>query len=232
MNSVRDDRRALDNGVFELLGVSDAERRRDLVTKLHEETARYFRKIRVVEIQKQLQRAKTGARRFTADDLADDAWHAAELSDCKALLQWLEDAPEPKSAFTIPESGAPLLMPASDMYDRSAVYFGRGERAMRVSCHSRPQAELLGKLASLGLRGPLRLPMDEHDCRDTLALLDGRLAEARTEFEALAQSRSGDERTRSQMVELMLHWFVHGRERGDAVAQTGRVRRGAGTVAR
>lgn len=85
----QDDRRALDDAVFEVLGVRDADRRRYLVTKLHEETARHFRKIRVVEIQKQLQRARTGARRSTADDLANDAWDAAELSDWRPLLEWL-----------------------------------------------------------------------------------------------------------------------------------------------
>jgi hypothetical protein len=110
----RDDRRMLDDAVFELLGVNDAERRRDLVTKLHEETARHFRKIRVVEIQKQLQRTKTGARRFTAADLADDAWHAAELSDWRPLSEWLDNEPGPKSSIAIPESGVPSLMPASD----------------------------------------------------------------------------------------------------------------------
>jgi hypothetical protein len=216
-----DDRRALDEAVFELLGVSDVRRRRELVTKLHEETALHFRKIRVVEIQKQQQRAKTGARRFTADDLAEDAWDAAELSDWRPLSQWLEDEPEPKSAFILPESGAPSLMPASDMYDQAVVYFGRGRRAVRVSCRSRPQAELLAKLASLGLRGLMRLPTGEQACSETLARLDARFAEARTEFESLAKSRSGDEKTRSQVVDLLMHWLVQGRRRRDAVSQGG-----------
>ena len=219
------DRRALDDAVFELLGVTNAGRRRALVTGLHEETARHFRKIRVVEIQKQQQRARTGGHRFTPDDLADDAWDAAELSDPRPLPDWLADEAGPKSAFIIPESGAPSLMPPSDMYDRAVVYFGRGQRAARVSCQSRPQAELLSKLASLGVRGAQRLPSGEQACCDTLARLDARLAEARTEFEALSQSRSGDDKTRSQVVELLMHWFVHGRRRGDAVAQTGRGRR-------
>ncbi len=209
----RKDRRALDDAVFELLGVGDAARRRDLVTRLHEETARHFRKIRVVEIQKQVQRARTGARRFTADDLASDAWDAAELSDCRPLAEWLYQEPEPKSAFTIPESGAPSLMPEADMYDRAVVYFGRGPKAVRVPCGSRAQAELLAKLAALGLRGSLYVPTSERACHESLARLDARLAEARAEFEALAQGRSGDEKTRDQVVELLMHWFVHGRRR-------------------
>jgi hypothetical protein len=224
----QNDRRALDDAVFELLGVENAGRRRDLVSKLYEETARHFRKIRVVEIQKQEQRRKTGARRFTADDLSNDAWDAAELSDSRPLAQWLDEEPEPKSPLAIPESGAPSLMPASDMYDRTAVYFGRGKRTTRVSCRSRAQAELLAKLATLGLRGPLRLPTNEQACRDSLACLEVRLAEAQTVFQALAQSRSGDEKTRSQVVDLLMHWFLQGRGRrsagsGEAVLQRSEV---------
>jgi hypothetical protein len=220
----RDDRRALDDAVFELLGVKDAGKRQDLVIKLYKETAHHFRKIRVVEIQKQEQRRKTGARRFTADDLSNDAWDAAELSDARPLVQWLDEEPEPKSAFTIPESGAPTLMPASDMYDRAAVYFGRGKRTTRVECESRAQAELLAKVANLGLRGPLQVPTNEQECRHSLARLEVRLAEAQTVFQALAQSRSGDEKTRSQVVELLMHWFLQGRGRrsarsGEAVLQ-------------
>jgi hypothetical protein len=214
----RADRRALDDAVFQLLGVDDADRRSDLLTRLREETARHFRKIRVVEIQKQLQRSKTGTRRFTAEDLAEDAWHAAELSDARPLLRWLEDTPGPKSHFTVPESGTPALIPASDMYDSSTVYFGRGKRATRVSCQSRSQAELLNKFAVLGVRGSLRLPMEERACREALVNLGDRLAEARAEFDALARSRSGDEKIQSQVVELLTHWFLHGRRRGDADA--------------
>jgi len=176
----QDDRRALDDAVFELLGVTDPGRRRALVTRLHEEAARHFRKIRIVEIQKQQQRAGTGGRRFTADDLAEDAWDAAELSDSRPLPDWLADEAEPKSKFIIPKSGAPSLMPPSDMYDRAAVYFGRGQRAARVSCQSRAQAELLSKLAALGVRGMQRLPAGE-------AGLSRRLSSPRCPFRESAE---------------------------------------------
>jgi hypothetical protein len=147
------------------------------------------------------------------------------------LSEWLDDEPAPKSSITIPESGVPSLMAASDMYDRAVVYFGRGQRSTRVSCQSRAQAELVSRVASLGVRGLLRLPTGEQACRDTLARLDARLLAALTEFEALAQSRSGDERTRSQVTELMMHWLVQGRRRGDPVAPPSQGRRVRGAAA-
>ncbi|MEK7676334.1 MAG: N-6 DNA methylase, partial [Verrucomicrobiota bacterium] len=58
------DRRALDLAVFELLGVTDAKEREALCDELYRETAAHFRQIRVVEIQKQKQRAGMGSREF------------------------------------------------------------------------------------------------------------------------------------------------------------------------
>jgi hypothetical protein len=89
----------------------------------------------------------------------------------------------------------------------------------------------VSKIASLGIRGLRGLPVGEQACRDTLARLNARLADARTEFEALAQSRSGDERIRSQVAELMVHWLVQGRRRGDRGPQPGGGRRVRGSAA-
>src|SRR5439155_8228121 len=75
------DRRALDDAVFELVGIRTPDRRKEMVDRLYKETARHFRQIRVVEIQKMEQRSTSGARRFGADELAADAWDAMESDD-------------------------------------------------------------------------------------------------------------------------------------------------------
>jgi hypothetical protein len=204
------DRRALDDAVFELLGAADPERRRELVDRLFAETAQHFRKIRVVKIQKQEQRSKTGVRRFTVDDLAADVWEAADLSDWRPLLEWLSEQREPKQVFTIPDGDRAYLMPASDMYDRNVVFFGKGRGATRIACNSREQAELLARLASVGLRGSVSLPKSQQNCRECLDRVEARLAHARKEFEALAESRGGNEKTRGEVLDLLMHWFVHG----------------------
>jgi len=205
------DRRALDDAVFELLGAADPDYRCELVDRLYAETARHFRKIRVVEIQKQEQRAKTGVRRFTVDDLAADVWEAANLSDWRPLAEWLSEEPEPKQTFTIPDGDQAYLMPVSDMYDRNVVFFGKGRDATRIACACREQAELLARVVTLGLRGSVSLPTGEQNCRDRMTNLEARLAQARVEFQALAESRGGSDKTRDEVVGLLLHWFVHGR---------------------
>jgi type I restriction-modification system DNA methylase subunit len=206
------DRRELDDAVFELLGVQDPKRRRELVDRLYVETALHFRKIRVVEIQKQLQRSKTGARRYTTDDLANDVWSSANLNDWHSLLEWLSGLPGPKENLAIPDGSPAYLMPSSDMYDRDVVYFGTGRNAVKIKCRSREQAELIARLVNLGLHGPLALPVGARECREHLARLDTRLEQARAEFEQLAESRGGSEKTRAEVVELLMHWLIHGRD--------------------
>jgi hypothetical protein len=66
----QEDRRDLDDAVFELLGVGSADERGALIDRLYEATARYFREVRVVEIEKMQQRATSNARRFDLRDLA------------------------------------------------------------------------------------------------------------------------------------------------------------------
>jgi hypothetical protein len=206
------DRRALDDAVFELLEVADPDHRRKLVDRLYTETALHFRKIRVVEIQKQEQRSKTGVRRFTAAELAADVWEAANLPDWRPIAQWLSEDQVSQRTFMIPDGDDAYLMPASDMYDRNVVFFGKGRHAVRIRCDSRAQGELLAKLAHLGLRAKVNLPDKEQACRHTLDRLEGRLKQARAEFDALAESRSGGNKTRDEVVDLLMHWFTHGRQ--------------------
>ncbi len=207
------DRRALDEAVFELLGASEPGDRSKLVDRLYAETALHFRKIRVVEIQKQEQRSKTGARRLTADELAADAWDAVDLPDLRPLAEWLSEEPGPKEVFAVPDGDAPNLASSSDMYDRNAVFFGKGRGATRIVCGSRDQAELLARLVTLGLRESVSLPKRQEDCRECRDRLEARLERARAEFEDLAESRGGNDKARAEIAELLMHWFVHGRER-------------------
>ena len=78
------DRRDLDDAVLELLGVSTSAERDELRGRLYDATARHFREIRVVEIEKMQQRAKSENRRFSVHDLAADIWDAAELAEARA----------------------------------------------------------------------------------------------------------------------------------------------------
>lgn len=207
------DRRTLDEAVFEMLGIVDSSERRVLLDRLYQETAHHFRKIRIVEIQKQEQRSKSSSRRYSVQELASDAWVAADIAELQTLNQWIDTLASETILIEIPAGGAPSLLPTTDFYDGAAVYFGRGRNVARINCSSRAQAEIVAKLAALGLRGLVRVPRSEAGCKAARRELEGRLDLARARFEELAQTRSSNEKTQGEIVDLMMHWFVHGRPR-------------------
>lgn len=204
------DRRELDDAVFELLGVSDPRERDKLVDRLHEATARHFRDIRVVEIEKMQQRAKSDNRRFSVQDLAADIWDAAELEDATPLAEWIAHRPESDEAAIIPESRPAVISP-SPMFDPNAVYFGK-DRSDHMDCQSRGQAELIVRLANLGISGEVKLPADNAPAMQLLDRVNVRIEKAKARFAELAESRTGDERIQKQLLEVLERWFVLGRD--------------------
>jgi methylase of polypeptide subunit release factors len=206
----QEDRTALDDAVFELLGVADTGQRRQLVVGLHEETALHFRAIRVTEIQKMRQRASTAERRLNVRDLAADCWDAAALEDARPLAEWVRSRPGASHAVNIPEERPATLSP-SPMFDPNTVYFGTHREKTR-DCASRGQAELLVRLADLGLTGPAWMPAENEPCFKLLDALERRLKVARERFSDVASSRIGtNNKLGEQIVELLLRWLVMGK---------------------
>ncbi len=204
------DRRDLDDAVFELLGVTNATERRRLVEELHAQTAGYFREIRVVEIEKQEQRSRSANRKFSVQELAADAWDAAELEDTTPLVEWLANNPQCNTAVHIPEDKPAQLSP-SPMFDPDAVYFGK-QRQAHIDCSSRGQAELIVRVANLGICGTIRLPSDLDSCLKLLDRINVRLDKAQMRFSELASGRTGDPRLQAQLVDQLLRWYVLGRQ--------------------
>jgi len=212
----QDDRRELDDAVFELLGVDDPAERAHLVVQLHEATARHFRAVRVVEIEKMEQRSRAGSRRFTVEELAKDAWDAAELPDVTPLAEWLGKRPECTSAVNIPEERPAVLSP-SPMFDPDTVYFGRlhskkGAHAAHVDCASHGQAQLIVRLANLGLTGMVKVPAEDAPSAAVLVELESRWGSARRRFNELAVSRTGDPRMQAQIADQLMRWFILGQD--------------------
>ena len=152
----RPDRRELDDAVFEMLGVSDSGERSELIDCLYEATSQYFRDIRVVEIEKMEQRARSEGTRLNVHDLAADIWDAVELNDSLSVGQWLIEIPQADVWVDVPEE-RPAVLLDSPLFPDHTVYFGRS-RKEQVHCGSRSQAQLVLHLAELGVSGRLKIP--------------------------------------------------------------------------
>jgi hypothetical protein len=203
------DRRALDEAVFEALGVTEFARRAELVAQLHYETALHFRQIRVVEVQKMEQRKKAVARKFSAEELAEDLWDAVELEDFTPLKEWVKKQPGISVNVTIPDSYPAQLSTHSIMFDNETVYFGK-DRKKHVVFESRDQAELVKLLSDLHVHGDIALPSSASGAAQLKGKIEERISHARARFEELAHSRTSLEEKQDEIVDLLLQWFVLG----------------------
>ncbi len=207
------DRRALDLAVFELMGVSDAKEREELCDELYRETTAHFRQIRVVEIQKQEQRSGAEGREFRTDELVADLWDSLAPEEKQPLAEWLAERAGGKPQ-TIPE-GQASLPDANDMLDASTVFFresGGGKAVVKpLTLPSRAHAEIIFKLAQLGLHGKVHLPDKARVAQALKLKLDERLAALVEKANHLAASRTSDDRKISDVSGLLQHWMVHGK---------------------
>jgi hypothetical protein len=207
------DRLDLDLAVFELIGVSDAAEREELCHKLYIETARYLREIRIVEIKKQEQRAKSQGRGLRIDELALDVWDALTDDERLSILEWIESNFAHDWLVTIPD-GNPKLPEAEDMLDAATVFFisAKGARATRLNCPTRAHAEVVYQLGKLGIRGDVSLPNPaEKLARD----LSRRLLSMDRRVDELARSRSTDESRIDDLAALLRHWMTLGKPKNN-----------------
>lgn len=204
------DRRALDDAVFELLGVADAADRSRLIDQLYREVTLHFRDIRVTEIQKMEDRRGGGAGKFTITDHAADAWDALDLTDLTPLVEWVKANAKGECQEVIIPAERPVSLDAGVMFDAQTVYFGK-TRSQYVPSASRGQAELIARIADLGVTGSVCVPRSNEHTMKLLDALNHRHAAATKRLKELADSRSADSDTQEQVLKLLQRWYVLGR---------------------
>jgi hypothetical protein len=156
------------------------------------------------------QRSRSDKRRFNIHDLAADIWDAAGLDDTTPLIEWLAKQAEADQFVLIPDD-LPAVVKDSPLFGQNTVYFGKTGKT-QVECASQGQAELIARLANLGIKGKARLTADPDKSAHLLHHINARIDRADSRFKELAASRTGDERIQTQLAELLLSWFVLGRE--------------------
>ena len=209
------DRRALDLAVFELLGVSNANEREKLVDELHWETANHFRQIRIVEIQKQEQRAKSEGREFRTDELAADLWDSLPEDDKQPLAAWLVSQIADGLPVNIPENDGCSLPDANDFLDASSVFFhlpgAAKKQAEKISLPSRAHAELVHFAWQQKILGIVTLPKTEKAALELYTAATARLQALVAKASELARSRTSDERKAMDLSRLLVHWMINGK---------------------
>jgi hypothetical protein len=205
----REDRRELDLLVFELLGVANNKRRESLVDELYRVTARYYRELRIQDIQSTINRSSgSSGKDVTAEDIALDAWMRLDTEWRKSIPEWLAEETPGGELFEIPEG--PVRLPeAEHFFESTTVYFGKAPAISRI-CQSRAEAELIAAIGGVGVHGAVVLPVSERDFAAVLKALQRRLAEGKSEMERVAGEHAGSEKLRGQVLSILLRWFIQG----------------------
>jgi len=207
----QDDRRVLDDAVLEMVGVGKSAERKRILAELYLETARHYRQIRIVEVQKQVQRAGGNERSLTAHDVAAAIWDSLNPDEQgPPLCAWLRGRPGDRETVTIPDGRAKALG-RGHMFSPGGAIFTEGKVTHRETYAGPEQAALVETLANLEIRGPVELPADEGTSKQWRKDIQERLASAGVRFDDLAGSRTGSQTLRDGIVRLLMQWFVHGR---------------------
>lgn len=205
----QEDRRELDDAVFEMLGVNNAARRKGLIDQLYREVALHHRSIRIVEVQKMEQRRHGGSAKISATNLATSAWNELEPEWQKPLAEWISEQTKLGKRVRIPE-GEVRLPEATNFFEASTVYFGK-KPAVSLVCDSRAEAELISAIARAGLHGELGIPTSESACMKLAHQLENRMNEGFAKLDDLAQQYAGTHKVRDQVAAILKHWFVCGK---------------------
>jgi hypothetical protein len=155
-------------------------------------------------------RAKGGKREFTTEEQAADAWDAVDLTDMTPLSDWIRNHAEaPTREIVIPDE-RPVYLAIGSIFDHEVVYFGK-KRQEHVVCPSRGTAELLARMANLGVSGPQVLPVEEDAALRLLSELEQRHEIASARLRELVESRTSDPDTQDEVFKVLERWFVLGK---------------------
>jgi hypothetical protein len=206
------DRRELDDCVFELLGVSDAQNRKELLKELYEATTEYYRYQRTQDIQAMENRSGKRVHSLGPHDIAEGIWYSIDkVSKSPTISEWIEAFSADTVKVQIPP-GRARAFGSTDMFNPNRVIFSGDKDNEYVDYNSPEQATLAAELAKIGLRGEIELPRIPSDCQKCSSEILLKISQARERFAKLVGSRTGTPALQEKTTELLLHWFIQGRE--------------------
>lgn len=162
------DRRELDDAVLELIGIKSRKVRSEIIESLYGHLKDYFEQLRQKEEQAILNKSRARHRgQMRPAELAEQICQEIEDREPRWFMQYERnflDPARPENVFDLPNEGEPELL--DSMFDEIGVAFRRGKKLVEVvRTRHLGQAELVEFVAKTGVRGLVRFPYEEKDCR-------------------------------------------------------------------
>lgn len=190
-----EDRHALDDAIFEMLGVTKSEERKGLLQSLYAFLREFFEDVRQKEELAIANKNKSKRRAaFSPTEVAMEILSDVKKNEGNLLRAFRDfvDLNKPHSTFDLPALGVPEVH--EDIFARDgSVRFLRGRKQISlVPTKNRAQAALVATIASHGIRGLVRVPLSADECAHVGKRYETFVASRDKRLRTLIAERTGD----------------------------------------
>lgn len=202
-----EDRRELDDAVFEMLGVSSQKKRQMLLDHLYSYLRDHFERTRQKE-EKAIEYKKKAKRRGPARpaEIAVQILNEMKENEPEYLQKYhtdFIDANKPFDVYELPEKGQPE--PYSDMFTEHGVRFAKGRKCIEIiDTRNTFQTSLVYLIAKSGYRGLVRIPHEEKECERVLKSYEAFIKQRDKRLWELVEERTADEDMQIRLLEALM----------------------------
>jgi hypothetical protein len=209
-----EDRRALDDAVFEMIGVRNKKKREELIDDLYSYFREFFESVRRKE-EKAIVNKKKAKRRGPAKpgEIASQVYEDI-LNNVPAMLKKYDpdfvNAKKPCDTFELPTDGEAELH--QDMFTPHGVRFVKGKKTLVKEIETKvpEQDELIVLVAKSGVRGLVRVPRDGDELQRVRADFGRFLARRDKTVREMIEERTADEDLQEKIYSALLPLLARG----------------------
>jgi len=200
------DRRELDDAVLELLGVSSKIRRDELISELYSFLREFFESTRQKE-EKAIANKNKAKRRSRAkpEEIAAQIIEEITSSYPQMLRQYdpnFIDKQKPFDTFELPPEGEPEIY--KDLFKKGVIFKKGKRRTAMIETKSQAQDGLIIEVAQARIRGFVRFPRDENECKRVLNLFADFIEKRRQVIRELIENRTADQEMQEKVYGVVM----------------------------
>jgi hypothetical protein len=200
------DRRELDDTVLKMLGVSSAKERKQILDELYSYLADFFEWTRQKE-EKAIQNKNRSNRRrgIKPSDIAREIFGEIEENNGMFLRTYDDflDHSQPFNTYEVPEEGIPERL--DNLFEQHAIEFAsKTQDPLIVGTRSESQRELLLLIVQQGIRGFVRIPLDDNYCQELHNEYSNFLQQRADTLQIIVEERTADSELQNKIYTELL----------------------------
>ena len=210
------DRRELDDAVLEMMGVASREERGTLIDELYAYLREFFETTRQKE-EKAIVNKKKAKRRGPAKpgEIAAQIYERMNENDPQLLRQYdpdFIDGSKPYDTYELPADGEPTK--DGGLFNSHGVAFVKAKKTIAIiDTRNATQDYLVIAVARSGVRGFVRIPHDEDECRRVQGEYETFVAHRGKRLLGYIQERTADEDLQEKIYLALMPMLLRPREK-------------------